>query len=76
MLLYAPPKPNGGTAANTIRAHDRFTNFRTSVGKKPVRPPPAKSLAKLAVRERPHSPESQIYIPDGCSHVAGEPAYW
>ena len=76
MLLYAPPKPNGGTAANTIRVNDRFTNFLTSVGKKPVRPPHAKSLAKLAVRERPHSPESQIYIPDGCSHVAGEPAYW
>jgi hypothetical protein len=76
MLLYAPPKPNGGTAANIIRAHDRFTNFRTSVGKKPVRPPHAKSLAKLAVHERPHSPESQIYISDGCSHVAGDPAYW
>ena len=30
MLLYAPPKPNGGTAANIIRAHDRFTNFLTS----------------------------------------------
>ena len=49
MLLYAPPKPNGGTAANNIWVYDRFTNFRTSVGK-PVRPPHAKSLAQLAVR--------------------------
>jgi hypothetical protein len=69
-MLYAPPKPNGGTAVNIIRVYDRLTNFRTSVGK-PVRPPHAKSLAQLAVHERPHSPESQIYIPDGCSHVAG-----
>ena len=76
MLLYAPPKPNGGTAANIIRVYDRFTNFRTSVVK-PVRPPHAKSLAQLAVHERPpHYPESQIYIPDGCTQVAGDPAYW
>ena len=76
MLLYAPPKPNGGTAAaNIIRVYDRLTKVRTSVGK-PVRPPHAKSLAQLAVHERPHSPESQIYIPDGCTQVAGDPAYW
>jgi hypothetical protein len=75
MLLYAPPKPNGGTAANINRVYDRFTSFRTSVGK-PVRLPHAKSLAQLAVHERPHSPECQIYIPDGCMQVAGDPAYW
>ena len=75
MLLYAPPKPNGGTAANIIRVYDRFTSFRTSVGK-PVRPPRAKSLAQLAVHERPHSPDSQMYIPDGCTTVVGDPAYW
>jgi hypothetical protein len=75
MLLYAPPKPNGGTAANINQVHDRLTNFRTSVGK-PVRLPHAKSLAQLAVHERPHYPESQIYIPDGCTQVAGDPADW
>jgi hypothetical protein len=76
MLLYAPPKPNGGTAAaNIIRVYDRFTSFRTSVGK-PARPPRAKSLAQLAVHERPHSPDSQMYIPDGCTQVVGDPAYW
>jgi hypothetical protein len=75
MLLYTPPKPNGDTAANIIRAYDRFTDLRTSVGKL-ARPPHAKSLARLAVHECPHSPESQIYIPDGCTQVAGAPAYW
>ena len=75
MLLYAPPKPNGGTAANIIRVYDRLTKVRSSVGK-PVRPPHAKSLAQLTVHERPHYPESQIYIPDGCTQVAGDPAYW
>ena len=75
MLLYAPPKPSGGTAANINRIYDRLTKVRTSVGK-PVRPSHAKSLAQLAVHERPHSPESQIYISDGCTQVAGEPAYW
>ena len=75
MLLYAPPKPNGGTAANIIRIIDRLTKVRTSVVK-PVRPPHAKSLAQLTVHERPHYPESQIYIPDGCTQVAGDPAYW
>ena len=75
MLLYAPPKPSGGTAANINRVYDRLTKVRTSVGK-PVRPPHAKSLAQLAVHDRPHSPESQIYIPDGCTQVAGDPAYW
>jgi hypothetical protein len=75
MLLYAPPKPSGVTAANINRVYDRLTKVRTSVGK-PVRPPHAKSLAQLAVHERPHSPESQIYIPDGCTQVAGDPAYW
>ena len=76
MLLYAPPKPNGGTAANIIRVYDRFAKFRSSVGK-PVRLPQAKSLAQLAAtQERPCSPESQTYIPDGCTHVAGDPAYW
>jgi hypothetical protein len=75
MLLYAPPKSNVGTTANIIQVYDRLMNFRTSVGK-PVRPPHAKSLAQLAVHELPHSPESQIYIPDGCTQVAGDPAYW
>ncbi len=76
MLSYAPPKPNGGTAAaNIIRVYDRFTSFRTSVGK-PARPPRAKSLTQLAVHERPHSPDSQMYIPDGCTKVVGDPAYW
>jgi hypothetical protein len=75
MLLYAPPKPNGGTAANIIRIIDRLTKVRTSVVK-PVRPPHAKSVAQLAVHERPHSPESQMHIPDGCTQVAGDPAYW
>ena len=75
MLLYAPPKPSGGTAAKINRIYDRLTKVRTSVGK-PVRPPHAKSLAQLTVHERPHYPESQIYIPDGCTQVAGEPAYW
>ena len=75
MLLYAPPEPNGGNAANITRVYERFTSFRTSVGK-PVRPPHAKSLAQLTVHERPHYPESQIYIPDGCTQVAGDPAYW
>ena len=42
-MLYGPPKPNGGTAANTIQVYDRFTKFRPSVGK-PARPPQAKSL--------------------------------
>jgi hypothetical protein len=77
MLLYAPPKPNGGTAANIIRVYDRFTNFRTSVGKKPARPPQVKSVAQLAAtQERSHSPKGQMYIADGCTHVAGDPAYW
>ena len=75
MLLYAPPKPNGGSVANVIWVQDRFTKFRVSV-RKAARSPHTKSLAQLAVHERPHSPESQIYIPDGCLHVAGEPAYW
>jgi hypothetical protein len=75
MLLYAPPKPNGGTAANIIRVYDRLTKVRTSVGK-PVRPPHAKSLAQLALHERPPYSESQNYIPDGCTQVAGDPAYW
>jgi hypothetical protein len=74
MLLYAPPKTNGGTA-NIIRVYDRLTKVRTSVVK-PVRPPHTKSLAQLAVHERSHFPESQIYIPDGCTQVAGDPAYW
>jgi hypothetical protein len=76
MLLYAPPKPNGGTAANTIRVYERFTKFRPSVGK-PAHPPQAKSLAQLAAtQERSRSPESQMYILDGCTHVAGDPARW
>jgi hypothetical protein len=75
MLLYAPPKPSGGTAADINRVYDRLTKVRTSVGK-PVRPPHAKSLAQLAVHERPQSLENQIYIPDGCTQVAGDPAYW
>jgi len=75
-MLYAPPKPNGGgTAANIIRVYDRFTKFRPSIGK-PVHPPHVRSLAQLAVHDRRHSPENQIYIPDGCTHVAGDPAYW
>jgi hypothetical protein len=74
-MLYAPPKPSGGTAANINRVYDRLTKLRTSVGK-PVRPPYAKSLAQLAVHERPRSSESQIYISDGCTLVAGDPAYW
>ena len=75
MLLYAPPKPSGGTAANINRVYDRLTKVRTSVGK-PVPPPHAKSPAQLAVHKRPHYPESQIYIPNGCTQVAGDPAYW
>jgi hypothetical protein len=76
MLLYAPPKPNGGTAVNIVRVYDRLTKVRTSVGE-PVRPPQAKSLAHLAaVHERPHYSESQMYISDGCTQVAGDPAYW
>jgi hypothetical protein len=75
MVLYAPPKPNVGTVANVIWVQDRFTKFRVSV-RKAVRSPHTKSLAPPTTQERPHSPESQIYIPDGCSHVAGDPAYW
>ena len=78
-MLYAPPHPNSGTAANIIRVHDRFTSrFRVSVRKAAPRSPHAKSLAPLATQERPHSPEHQLllYIPDGCTHVAGEPANW
>ena len=76
MLLYAPRKPTDGTAANIIWVYDRFTKFRSSVGKQ-ARTPQAKSLAQLAgVQERPHSAESQLYIPDGCTHVAGDPAHW
>ena len=76
MLLYAPRKPNSGTAAHIIRVYDRFTKFRPSIGK-PARTPQAKSLAQLAAtQERPHSVESQLYIPDGCTHVAGDPAHW
>jgi hypothetical protein len=77
MLLYAPPKPNSSPTANIIRLYDRFTTFRPPVGKPAhPHPPHAKSLAQLAVHERPHSPECQIYIPDGCMQVAGDPAYW
>jgi hypothetical protein len=76
-MLYAPPEPNSGTAANTIRVHDRFARFRVSV-RKAARPPHAESLAPLvATQERSHSPQSQLlYIPDGCTHVAGDPAHW
>ena len=58
-------------------AEDRFAEFRVS-GRKAARPPHAKPLAGLATQERPHSPERQLllYIPDGCTHVAGEPANW
>ena len=76
MLLYAPTKPNSGTAANIIRINDRFTNFRPSRGKAAC-PLQAKSLAKLAAaQKRSRSPDSQMYIPDGCTYVAGNPAYW
>ncbi len=78
-MLYAPPHPNSGTAANIIRVHDRFAEFRVSVRKAAPRSPHAKSLlAPLATQQRPHSPERQLllYIPDGCAHVAGEPANW
>ena len=75
MLSYAPPDPDGGTAANIIWVHDRFASFRVSV-RKAARSPQAKSLAPLATQERPHSPQSRMYISDGCTHVAGDPAHW
>ena len=75
MVLYAPPKSNSGTLANVIWVQDRFTKFRVSV-RKAARSPHTKSLAPLTAQERPRSPESQMYIPDGCTHVAGDPAYW
>ena len=61
MVLYAPPEPSGGTEANVIWV---------------PRSPNTKSLAPLTAQERPRSPESQMYIPDGCTHVAGDPAHW
>ena len=75
MLLYAPPVPNGGTVANVIWVHDRFTKVRVSV-RKAARSPHTKSLAPLTTQERPRSPERQMYIPDGCTQVAGDPAHW
>jgi hypothetical protein len=75
MVLYAPPKPNGGTVANVIWVQDRFTKFRVSV-RKAARSPHTKSLAPLTTQEHPRSPESQMYIPDGCPQVAGDPAHW
>ena len=75
MLVYAPPKSNGGTTANIIRVHNRSTKSRPLVSTPPT--PQVKSLAQLAaIPERPRSSESQIYIPDGCAHVAGDPALW
>jgi hypothetical protein len=61
MVLYALPKPNGGTVANVTWV---------------PRSAHTKSLAPLTTQERPRSPESQMYIPDGCTHVAGDPAHW
>jgi hypothetical protein len=60
------------------RVHERFTRSRVSVRKAAPRSPYAKSLAPLATQQRPHSPEERhlLYIPDGCTHVAGEPATW
>ena len=75
MVLYASPQPNGGTVTNVIWVHDRFTKFRASV-RKAARSPHTKSLAPLTTQERPRSPESQLYIPDGCTQVAGDLAYW
>jgi hypothetical protein len=59
------------------RVHDQFNRFRVSV-RKAARSPHAKALAPLATQQRPHSPEERhlLYIPDGCTHVAGEPANW
>ena len=75
MVLYAPPQPNGGTVTNVTWVPDRFTEFRVSV-RKAARPPHTKSLAPLTTQEHPRSPESQMYIPDGCPQVAGDPAHW
>ena len=61
------------------RVHDDgFTRLRGSVRKAADRSPQAKSLAPLATQQRPHSPERQLllYVPDACTHVAGEPANW
>jgi hypothetical protein len=59
------------------RVHDRFATFRVSVRKAAPRSPHAKSLSPLATQQRPHSPERQLlYVPDGCTHVAGETANW
>ena len=56
MLSYAPPDPDGGTAANIIWVHDRFARFRVSV-RKAARSPHAKSLAPLAKPPRSaHTP--------------------
>ena len=68
MLLDTHTDPDG-------TADDRFAEFSASI-RKAARSPRARSLAPLATQERPHSPESQMYIPDGCTHVAGDPAYW
>jgi hypothetical protein len=69
MLLHAHTDSDG-------TAEDRFAEFPVSV-RKAARPPHARSLAGLATQERPHSPERQLlYIPDGCTHVAGDPAHW
>jgi hypothetical protein len=64
-----------GTAANTIWVHNGLAKFRASV-RKVARSPHGKSLAPLTTQERPHSPQSRMYIPDGCTHVAGDPAHW
>jgi len=74
MLLHALTDFDG-TAVNTIWVHGRFAKFRVSV-RKVARSPHGKPLAPLATQERPHPPESQMYIPDGCTHVAGDPAHW
>jgi hypothetical protein len=75
MELYAPPEPNGGTVTSVIWVHDRFTKFRVSV-RKAARSPHTKVLAPLTTQKHPHSPGSQMYVPDGCTHVVGDPAHW